>query len=280
MFSRRNIYFILYSIVIGALIGGVIACYFIPKHTGDVYLKDLHTATSALDKQMRAQSKLADMEFLGDMAIAPAKFYSQTATAKAGTEKTIQQLASYEKVCEQLPIYGSWAVANTYQKAVASQARCFTVVAQSTEVLQKFSALILYAETQKTKDSDFVVITTDLNSVKDFNNYAGRSDELYQQATKLRQLADDSQRYNAPAEVASLPDAFGAVYRDAAVGFDELAYGILVAQDAPIYSGVHLIEAAVARHDQDLGKTYASAMNGLLILSDVRDLPEKLSLTI
>lgn len=277
---RLNRYFFLVNVTLGVLIGGVMACYVIPRHTGSTYLAELQTATRTLDRQMRVQTKLADMDFLGDIALAPAQFYSQSAAARAGTEKTIRQLAGYEKVCQQLPAYGSWAVADAYRQAVVAQQRCRAMVTQSTAVLHTFTALITYTETQKTKDAVFVAVTTEFNKVKDLNLYAGHSNELYAQATKLKQLADDPLALIPPAAVAGLPAAFATVYRDAAAGFEQVAYGIVVAQDSPIYTGAKMIETAVAKHDQDLGLTYTSMMDGSLILADVRDLSEKLSLTI
>jgi len=167
-----------------------------------------------------------------------------------------------------------------YEKVTALKEHTKRLVDQSREVLADYQKLATYLDTFGAAITDVSTELSDFNSTIDINVYANRSAYVGQVARKLRENASLLSALSPPNDMKEVNAGAIRVINEAANGFDDLAYGLLIPADDPIYAAARRIEAATVELDAIKGTMYDHSLEQSRVIKNVLDLDEKLDLVL
>lgn len=265
---------LLLLIITVAIYAGVV-----PMITADQYAGKVQGAAKPLEESFRAIGESTELALLTDPeAPEPVRRDNET-HIKGLIDESRQRLTALKSASNSFSPLPYSNILGQYRRAEVLREHAQMLIGQSEAVLDEYLAVVAYLKVFDKAMSDARLELDTFNKVTDLNAYGGQSDRLRQIATKIR-LNSTSLSESMPPDSSTkaLNMAAIAALNEAADGFDDLANGLEVPADDPIYTAARKIEAATARVGEVAGKTYDSSLEQSRALKDVRDLSEKLEL--
>lgn len=167
-----------------------------------------------------------------------------------------------------------------YRDAEVLHGHTERLIAQSEAALKEYLALVSYLEAFNEAADSVVSELDEFNAVVDINTYGGQSEELQQIAKEMRADAALLSELSYPNGAEALNAAAVVAFNEAADGFEDLAAGLTISADDPIYTAAHRIEDATLAIDTISSTMYGSSLGQSRVIKDVQDLNEKLELAL
>lgn len=265
-------------LAVSVVLASILVSYILPRFAATSYTERVTAAARPLKSYYRQLEKTADLPVFGDMGGSYHGQQSDTHQAHAAALDTLDSLAELHRVCSSLPRYTALQVSRDYRQAHVLQQHCASVVEQSLLALHDHELLVVYLDKQLALQHEFSVLTKQFNDTVDLNEYAGRGNELRTTAGQLRAITTQTDALTPPPDVLPVQLTLKDTYRQTAQGFEDLADGIGVALDGPIYSAAAAIEAAVRKNDTQDAAVYSRILDTSKTLKNVRSVNEKLEL--
>jgi hypothetical protein len=244
------------------------------------YENRVHAAVRPLKSNFKALDKSAELPLIID-ADAPGKVKTDDAARIFQLIKDGQkQLDALKAAAGSLSILPYSDVLGQYADAVVLKDHVRRFIGQSEDALVDYKALTAYLMTFNEAVDGVSSELRSFNSVVDINEYGGQAEKERQIAAQIRTDAAKLASSARPADMEGLNAAAVVAFEQAASGFDDLAYGLSVPADDPIYAAAREIEGATADLERVDHEMYDESLAQSRIVKNVYDLSDKLDLVL
>lgn len=195
-------------------------------------------------------------------------------------EATKGQLDDLKEASDRLTMLPYSDALGQYRDAQLLKNHTKSFIGQSEEVVSGYRELILYLEAYQ---KAMKVGETELhrfNQVVDLNIYSGQAEEVAVVAATIRAEAASLSKVAHPAEMESVHDATIAALNEAANGFDDLAAGLRIPADGPIYSAAGRLENATKQLEGIRWTSFENSVRASRAMKNLGDLEDKLNLVL
>ena len=273
--NMKIVYFTLTAILFVALL---IYLVIVPSYVSMRYQNDVYAAAQPLEKSFERIGETAEFQLVTDPGSLEPIEKNSVADIKDVLDTTLQQIEILDDVSNTFspPPYSQ--LLGQYAKSEVLQDHTKKLVNQSKDALNSYRELVEYFETFNEVVSSVKLKLETFNSVEDINIFEGRSEDMTQQAAWMRTRASVLALLQPPHDVEVIHVAVLSAINDAASGFDDLAYGLAVPADDPIYSAAKKIEAATSSVYEITGPMYDENLTYSRTIKNIQDLSEKLEL--
>jgi extradiol dioxygenase family protein len=152
------------------------------------------------------------------------------------------------------------------------------LIAQSEVTLDDYELLVKYLLVLHNAVDSVTSELRSFNEVVDINIYGGQAEAIHLVADKVRSNATALSGVAPPNDMEALNREMIVAITQAASGFDNLAYGLVIPADDPIYAAARQIENATADIDRIMSIDFDKRITESQTLKFVNDLGDKLEL--
>ncbi len=211
---------------------------------------------------------------MGDGSGAEASIETTLATITA----TQEQLIEIEKAAEGMHVWRYSDIFGQYTEVRRLQQQAKSFVGQSREAIDRYQALVVYlAVFRETVDTGMAELDA-FNAVVDLNTYSGQADAVRETAGKLRAEAARLSGAKYPDSMAVINQAAVEALEEAADGFSDLADGLSVPADDPIYTAARRIENATVELEEVRSMMHSDSFYQSRAIKNIYDLDDKFDL--
>lgn len=248
----------------------------LPEMAAKQYISDLRTSATDLRKTFEHLAGSTDTPLLNNLGATPIERQAGTDHLKKAIDDSRAKLTRFASTSKtlQMPDYPYYAP--SYAEATTYQQRAQNIVVQTTESLNQFEAAVAFLEIYTNALSQSSATIDSFNQTDDLNTLIGQSNRIAQSGALIQTNTKRLEKTSAPTDLVPLKTSTLPIFNQASTGFTELAHGLIIMTDEPIYRAASKIEAAGMQIDDiDHGK-YATTIEQSRTLQNVHDLNEKL----
>ena len=191
---------------------------------------------------------------------------------------TKEQLDYLKEASSRLTVLPYSDALGQYRDGQLLRGRAENFIGQSEEVMNGYRELITYLEAYYKAMGVGEAELDRFNQTVDLNIYSGQAEQVSMVATTIRTEADSLSKVAHPAEMEDLHAATIAALHEAADGFDDLAAGLRIPADGPIYAAAGRLENATARFENIKWTGFEGSLRASRVMKDLGDLEDKLGL--
>lgn len=249
----------------------------VAPHLIYLQLKDsVQNTASPLSSSFQSLSKSTEFPLITSQEISDEIKKDNAEQISQLIASTRQQIGELKKVFNNYEIFPYSDMFGQYKKARFLEFRTQSFIGQTEDALDGYEVFYKYSVTY---DRAFGEVTKELNSfneVSDINIYSGQDERIRQVAGIIRSNAVLLSNTSCPDDMKGVNNAAIIAFNEAATGFEELADGLMIPADNPIYVAARKIEDATIELDTISGVVYDESMNRSRTLRNIQDLNDKL----
>lgn len=252
--------------------------YFVPAYATGQYQGEVQAAAHSLEGSFRDLGKSVELPVIANQEAEEKIKQENTEYILGLIDSTRKQLATLETASRTLnPLpYADFLGQYGHAKALKSQTNSF--IQQSEDALDGYQALITYLEAFNKAVGGSMAELNDFNQTSDLNSYSGQAEQVRQIADKIRADASELSRIKYPSGRQAMNEAAVRALNEAASGFDDLANGLAVPADEPIYAAARRIENATVQLEKVRSGTDENSLYRSRAIKNIQDLGDKFEL--
>lgn len=250
----------------------------VPQHDVEAYSVRVSSGAQALHREFTALETTTQRGVFDDPDTLPLTrlddlqaIETQLASARAAVDTYRRQVESYEKAQ-----YTSFT--GRYDQADRMKQDVDDMTAQSLEVMQQYEEVVGFLIAASQAQQAIEEKLASVNAIVDFNELAGRHDDIYAWARQVREARAAFEAVQAPPEYASVRQGILDRSSQLAGGLEGIAYGLYTAIDSYIYGAAQEVERTTVAYESSDRQLVFSSSQSSQVLRNVSELSDKLDI--